>query len=636
LDHEICNIIAHNWYNDEKEHQMWVNRWLILKSGSSKGAYHILSRPHCSKRGGIMAKKPRHCSFCKKPEGKDARLFGGDVQALICEECLFSFLKSLFLENPNPSSMKRERSLQLFEDSMRFRCPSCKTIRSEGVCPSCHQVLIPLGNAWDILATGYSRLAKDILKKHFPHRSFFVQIGVSIEDDVPIRVIDAYVIGLFHDDEYESATFLLRREMGLSDRDRITIYCSGSGTGDIFRATLHSGRILAIRTLGLAHGQAAGILERRARRREAGYHVESIAMPSPRDIEDLITKAVFTPFDQSAEPLVAYRFALVALFAGFFEKSRIYLAQAMKDEMLSPYTANIQAIIEAEDADGKGILASIEILQRAILHQPSRDPGGMVLRYNLARFLEEAGDLHAAEELYAAIFKNDQNFLDVRLLLGAITPQALALAECRRNINALATAISHWREAMKAFPGMINDLIPAFIAILPRCPVSLKPYGYIKEDKSFTLFCEGRHHAECDLAENEPSLKLEVGQWLLGAAEPSSRENAQPVESVGSKVSSGRADFMEKWAGMLADSLTQGTLRELAEVFFNFIADDSENPLKKIAAILETPEQRTIICEMLAEMRNLDHGISLKDFADVLSTWAYAKGKEPGDSRDRS
>jgi hypothetical protein len=149
----------------------------------------------------------------------------------------------------------------------------------------------------------------------------------------------------------------------------------------------------------------------------------------------------------------------------------------------------------------------MEILRRNIPLRSSRDACGKILRYNLARLLEEDG-MPGAEELYREIFHSDWHFLDVRERLRTFSPETIALAECRRNLHTVAAALENWHRTINAFPGSLEDLVPAFLSSIPECPVSSMVYEYRREPDCAMILCSGHHHADCGLAAEEPSLMI--------------------------------------------------------------------------------------------------------------------------------
>ncbi|MGV8124257.1 MAG: hypothetical protein AB2L14_31310 [Candidatus Xenobiia bacterium LiM19] len=61
---------------------------------------------------------------------------------------------------------------------------------------------------------------------------------------------------------------------------------------------------------------------------------------------------------------------------------------------------------------------------------------------------------------------------------------------------------------ISAFPGSLEDLVPAFLSSIPECPVSSMVYEYRREPDCAVILCAGHHHSDCGLAAGEPSLTI--------------------------------------------------------------------------------------------------------------------------------
>lgn len=449
-----------------------------------------------------MADRIRRCSFCDRLEGEQ-RFFGAG-SVCICEICLSGYHR--FLTDG-----------AALHNQLRFRCPTCRAFSSHGLCPHCHGILTPAGDILGIpdsgrayraevsamraLARIYTGLAEEILRNHFHERLFYVTVSISTENGTMSRRVKVETTGGFGEEGIESVQWIIRQGLGLAEKDRVTI--SASDSSDVYLTSLPSGRSWALQLLGLSHEQAARLLLRKDS--EDLKRKDDVRSPCEKD--EMIREALLVPFRRSMNAVTAYSHALVTLLSGLFRKCRSCAQKASSEPAVSCEAANILAILNIEERGRRGIPAAMEILRRNIPLRSSRDVCGKVLRYNLARLLEE-DELPGAEDLYREIFHSDWNFLDVRERLRTFSPETIALAECRRNLHTLAATLGNWHRMINAFPGALEDLVPTFLSSIPVCPVSSMEYEYRREPDCAVILCAGHHHVDCGLAADEPSLTI--------------------------------------------------------------------------------------------------------------------------------
>jgi hypothetical protein len=89
---------------------------------------------------------------------------------------------------------------------------------------------------------------------------------------------------------------------------------------------------------------------------------------------------------------------------------------------------------------------------------------------------------------------------------------------CVRNIKTLASTVFQWRQDNGAFPKRLEELVPSYLSSPLTCPVSNKPYYYTSGRKGFTVYCRGKHHAQCGLGKNEPRFSSEEHPGLYSKA----------------------------------------------------------------------------------------------------------------------
>lgn len=342
------------------------------------------------------------------------------------------------------------------------------------------------GEVIDSLGRSYAALVSELLKGYFSGRHVSVDVVIDNKERAMRRTIRVKVEGVFPGEELEAAEFMIRRSLSLAESDRVMVLPTGSP--EIFEAHLPSGRAWVFQLLGITGKEAGQLLEWNVytknsckdARENTSLIIMSIIGDSLRDF-----------VNNYSDPSCAYRYALSTSLSGYIERSRQALPRAAADPRFAVEAANILAMIEVEDTDGRGIKAAADILRNALASRPA-GIGGKVLRYNLACLLEETGDLKEAEELYRVIFQHDWHFIDVRERLRNLSPFEIASAECAKNLRIICRAVSYWCQNMGTMPGALQDLVPAYLSSLPECPVSRKSYEYSRDEGSFKVSC-----AEC-------------------------------------------------------------------------------------------------------------------------------------------
>ncbi|GEM_PF-3225220 len=429
-----------------------------------------------------MSEIEKKCSFCDSPERKDTHLFGSEPN-FICEYCLIAFHRTLVREMPFRVPVKK--------GAVPYRCLACGAVTS-GVCPVCQTFEKPDENTIDMLEQGYALLAKEIIEKRLPGKHCLVSVNLFIGDEMLRRQIDVEVKDPFTEEESELEMIVgsLRQCMGLGESDSVAVHPYGSAKA--FQAHFPSGRTWAL--------QLAGLTRKKAERLQLG-NVSDPSLPAPK------RSSVHSFYKSTRNPLEMYRSALESLLSGNLDMCRVFLRRIPSDSRLAAEVANILAMVEIEDPTSSNPVTAKDILRQALPFSPARNSAGKILRYNLASLLQETGELKSVEEMYREILHHDWYFLDVRERLRSISPEQIALAECRRNIERLARLLFYFRKRAGAFPESLQQLVPHHISAIPDCPISQKQYVYTMEANEFVISCSGMNHRDCGLEENEPSFR---------------------------------------------------------------------------------------------------------------------------------
>lgn len=374
-------------------------------------------------------------------------------------------------------------------------CPPCREESAEasdiGVSSDSQLALnkdgrMIVAEARESLSRAYENIAFEIVKVYFPRRPVTVRARIYEEGMTLHRSLEISVQGAFIADELEAAEFMLRRNLGLAEGDTISVVSTGHP--EIFDAVLPSGRRWVFLLADMKREEAEKLLAWNvhcAGRERDVVDKERIAA----EIADIVGEALRAHLDNYSHPAVLCRYALVTALSGYYDRCRQVLFRIPGDSPLSAETANIRAMLEAENKAGKGAGESIRVLRRELLALNARTIIGEVLRFNLALLLEEAGELRSAEELYRGIFNRDWYFLDVRERLGWLSPEGIASADCAKNLRIIRRALSHWHNRLGSYPENIGELAPAWISSVPVCPASGATYDYDKTASSFRIWC---------------------------------------------------------------------------------------------------------------------------------------------------
>jgi len=299
---------------------------------------------------------------------------------------------------------------------------------------------------------------------------------------------------------------MIRRSLSLAESDRVMVLSACSP--ELFEAHLPSGRAWVFQLLGITGKEAEQLLE-------WNVYIKNSCNDAHENtsliIMSIIGDSLRDFVNNYSEPSCAYRYSLSTSLSGYLERARQALPKAAADPRFAVEAANILAMIEVEDPDGRGIQAAVDILRNALASRQS-GIGGKVLRYNLARLLEETGDLKEAEELYRVIFQHDWHFLDVRERLRNLSPLEIASAECAKNLRIICRAVSYCCQNTGTLPGALQDLVPAYLSSLPECPVSRKSYEYSRDEGLFKVLCTGCRDEECGKVyeKTEPATEGEI------------------------------------------------------------------------------------------------------------------------------
>ena len=362
------------------------------------------------------------------------------------------------------------------------------------------------GEVIESLGRSYAALVSELLKGYFSGRHVSVDVVIDNKERAMRRTIKVKVEGVFPGEELEAAEFMIRRSLSLAESDRVMMLPAGSP--EIFEAHLPSGRAWVFQLLGITGKEAGQLLE-------WNVYIKNSCKDAHENtsliIMSLIGDSLRDFVNNYSDPSCAYRYSLITNLSGYLERSRQALSKAAADPRFAVEAANILAMIEVEDPDGRGIKAAADILRNALASRQS-GIGGKVLRYNLARLLEETGALKDAEELYRVIFHHDWHFLDVRERLRNLSPLEIASAECAKNLRIICRAVTYWCQNTGALPGALQDLVPAYLSSLPECPVSRKSYEYSRDEGSFKVLCaECRDEERGGVSEKtEPSAEGEI------------------------------------------------------------------------------------------------------------------------------
>ncbi|GEM_PF-2337725 len=465
------------------------------------------------------------CFFCGRPVRKDSRFLRSESR-IVCEKCLAEFETSQSsegfsnvakdsesspdnsLDSPSPSERfsfnAHSSSLTDRERFPRYRMDvsssgdaaeesESSTDDSAITSPSHSQISIS-GRSSSIIAETraslgrtYSILTSDLLKGCFPGMSVSVNVIIDEEDGALRRVIEVRVEGTFQGDEIEIAEIVLRRSLSLAEGDRIWIF--SSGPPEIFDAFLPSGRRWVFRLSDISRKEADKLLKWNVYRSRKQLKTMNEHDQISLVIKSVVGDALREFVENYGNPECAYRYAMITALSGYLDRCRQALVHAATDPRFAAEAANILSMIEVEDRAGKGIEAAIGILRRELPSHPVQESMGKVLHCNLARLLEVKGELKSAEKLYRIIFDHDWYFLDVRERLRRLSPEAIASAQCAKNLRILNRAVSYWHRSRGFLPGALQDLVPAFLSSLPACPVSGSTYEYEIVTSSFKVWC---------------------------------------------------------------------------------------------------------------------------------------------------
>ncbi len=107
----------------------------------------------------------------------------------------------------------------------------------------------------------------------------------------------------------------------------------------------------------------------------------------------------------------------------------------------------------------------------------------------------------------------------------AVTPGQFArasasrdnLTACCYNLQRVGAALDAWSSDHDgAYPQHLQDLVPKYIADLPRCPVDNGAYaaGYQPHGDDYVLTCPGDRHAGCNVPDGYPRIDTENGITL--------------------------------------------------------------------------------------------------------------------------
>lgn len=485
------------------------------------------------------------CFFCGKPDGEGVRLLRYEAR-YICEKCLEEFGQpSLFRLSNLMQNAGRETSA---EAPGTVCPPSNEKPSEESYIPATEESHLAINKesrlivaeARQSLGRTYETIAFEIVKAYFPRRPFTVRAEIYEEGMTLRRSIEISVQGSCISDELEAAEFMLRRNLGLADGDKISVV--STGPPEIFDAVLPSGRRWVSQLADMKREEAEKLLQWNVygtrRKRDAAAETERI----PLEIAETVGVALRRHLDSYSNPAVLCRFALVTALSGYYDRCRHALFHIPAESPYSPEAANILAMIEAEDKAGKGVSESIRVLKNELLAHNTKRIIGDVLRFNLALLLEETGELGSAEELYRRIFERDWHFLDVRERLGRMSPEGIASADCAKNLRFIRRALSHWHQRLGSFPESLNELAPSWISSVPACPVSGIAYDYEKTSSSFKIWCgrcqsdggsaeTGQSGERSEEAEQSPEGRAEAEQSIEGRMEAEhSAEGSEEAE----------------------------------------------------------------------------------------------------------
>lgn len=81
------------------------------------------------------------------------------------------------------------------------------------------------------------------------------------------------------------------------------------------------------------------------------------------------------------------------------------------------------------------------------------------------------------------------------------------LTLCKWNLRTIDRACQDFAEAQGRKPRSLVELLPRHLMRLPTCPVSGDAYVVSHNGPSFTVYCEGKHHAP-KLPADHPHLSL--------------------------------------------------------------------------------------------------------------------------------
>lgn len=165
--------------------------------------------------------------------------------------------------------------------------------------------------------------------------------------------------------------------------------------------------------------------------------------------------------------------------------SRLIRGEVPHEANRQPLAILAQALHRVRRAWPGDWLAACDLLQRAERHAQ-----GLVAdcaRYDRGRLLLALG-----RPATAARALDGLHLADAPTLLAAITPDLLRLGDCRQGLHHLAAALDEHRAATGAYPARLQDLVPRFLTVLPRC--GTRAFGYRPGSRGgFLLQCRSEH-----------------------------------------------------------------------------------------------------------------------------------------------